>query len=621
MMESKKRKYEEENRAFNCDWEEEFFFVERNGKPMCLLCQATLSQYKASNIKRHYETNHNGFSKEFPNDSQLRKAKLKSLKENFHKQSTVMSMFTKEADLTTEAGYLLAFNIAKAKKPYTEGEFVKTNISQVVSILDPENKKLQKLIEQMPASRHTIERRISVISDDIMSNLQQKLSNCSAMSLALDESTDIKDKPQLAIFVRYVSDDLEVVEELLDLVTLKDTTRGCDIKEALDGVLAKHSVPINKIVSVATDGAPSMTGKNRGLIGILNVDKSFPNFLPVHCVIHREHLAAKHFEYPQVMQIVLKVVNYIRSSAKTHRQFKSFVEEMDNEELPDDVPWHCLVRWLSVGNVLGTFFQLLDPIKQFLLEKGISYPQLEDPQWLLDLSFFTDIVQHLQTLNLSLQGKGKLVSDLAQNVFSFYNKLRLFQKDLETKTYAHFKCLKIISDSLPDEDVKTEEYVCKISRLAEEINNRFSDLRTLKRSFLFLENPFAIDVVGDGCPVAPPIVTDTAAVELELLELHEDEGLKGLKINGCSTIEFWKNVPQGKYPKTKECAKRLISIFGTTYTCESLYSTLKFVKSKHRAELSDEHLSELVRTALTNYQPDFKKLTDKMNTRKSTSQN
>lgn len=64
---------------------------------------------------------------------------------------------------------------------------------------------------------------------------------------------------------------------------------------------------------------------------------------------------------------------------------------------------------------------------------------------------------------------------------------------------------------------------------------------------------------------------------------------------------------------------RLLSIFGTTYVCESLFSTLEFIKSMYRSELTDEHLSELVRTALTNYQPDFEKLTEKMNTRKSTS--
>uniref|UniRef100_A0A1B6MPL2 Uncharacterized protein n=1 Tax=Graphocephala atropunctata TaxID=36148 RepID=A0A1B6MPL2_9HEMI len=357
-MLSKKRKYEEENRVFNTDWEEEFVFVERNCKPMCLLCQTTLSQFKASNLKRHHDTNHGGFCKDFPIGSQLRKTKLKSLKEKLDCQSRVMSMFTKEADLTTEAGLVLAFNIAKAKKPYTEGEFIKKNMSQVVSILDPENKKLQKLIDQMPAARHTIERRISVISGDIVGNLQQNLSECSAISLALDESTDVKDKPQLAIFVRYVTKDLEVEEELLDLVTLNVTTRGCDIKEALDGVLLKNSVPKGSIVSIATDGAPAMVGKKQGLIGLLNEDTSYPDFLPVHCIIHREHLAAKYFQYPQIMQVVLTIVNYIRSSAKTHRQFKSFLEGLDNDELPDDVSWYCLVRWLSVSNVLDRFFSI-----------------------------------------------------------------------------------------------------------------------------------------------------------------------------------------------------------------------------------------------------------------------
>lgn len=38
----------------------------------------------------------------------------------------------------------------------------------------------------------------------------------------------------------------------------------------------------------------------------------------------------------------------------------------------------------------------------------------------------------------------------------------------------------------------------------------------------------------------------------------------------------------------------LILIVGTTYMCESLYSTLKFIKSKYQSKLPDEHLIELV---------------------------
>ncbi|CAI6364672.1 unnamed protein product [Macrosiphum euphorbiae] len=68
---------------------------------------------------------------------------------------------------------------------------------------------------------------------------------------------------------------------------------------------------------------------------------------------------------------------------------------MNNYELPNDVSWYCLVRWLSISNVLGSFFELLDPIKQFMEEKGKSFPELNEPQWLLDLAFFKDVVQYL----------------------------------------------------------------------------------------------------------------------------------------------------------------------------------------------------------------------------------
>jgi hypothetical protein len=68
----RKRKYENETRGFKTEWKEEFVFVERNGKPMCLLCQITLSPFKASILKRHYDTHHSAFGQQFPAGSMLR---------------------------------------------------------------------------------------------------------------------------------------------------------------------------------------------------------------------------------------------------------------------------------------------------------------------------------------------------------------------------------------------------------------------------------------------------------------------------------------------------------------------------------------------------------------------
>jgi hypothetical protein len=46
------------------------------------------------------------------------------------------------------------------------------------------------------------------------------------------------------------------------------------------------------------------------------------------------------------------------------------------------------------------------------------------------------------------------------------------------------------------------------------------------------------------------------------------------------------------------CAQKLISSFSTRYSYESLYSTLKFIKSNYCSVLTHEHFAELVYTAL-----------------------
>ena len=56
--------------------------------------------------------------------------------------------------------------------------------------------------------------------------LAENINKFSYFSLALDESTDISDTAQLAVFIRGVTDDFEVKEEFLDLASMKSTTIG-----------------------------------------------------------------------------------------------------------------------------------------------------------------------------------------------------------------------------------------------------------------------------------------------------------------------------------------------------------------------------------------------------------
>ena len=67
-------------------------------------------------------------------------------------------------------------------------------------------------------------------------------------------------------------------------------------------------------------------------------------------------------KYDNVMKTVLEIVNFIRSSAKTHHQFRNFVEELDEYIIPNDVNYYSIARWLSTSNVLKRFVDLFEPI-------------------------------------------------------------------------------------------------------------------------------------------------------------------------------------------------------------------------------------------------------------------
>lgn len=112
-----------------------------------------------------------------------------------------------------------------------------------------------------------------------------------------------------------------------------------------------------------------------------------------------------------------------------------------------------------------------------------------------------------------------------------------------------------------------------------------------------------------------PLVKDEAVAELEMIELSEDDRLKPVLREG--TLEFWKTVPIEKYPNVKRAALKLLSMFGSTYVCESVFSTLKHVKSKHRSVLTDTQVRELLRVATTEYKPDLRRIVQSKECQKS----
>jgi len=72
--------------------------------------------------------------------------------------------------------------------------------------------KLLSRVQSLPLSDTSMQRRVCAIFGNIKEQLKGKFEDCVHFSLALDESTDIRDVSQLCVWVRFVDKELNVDE-------------------------------------------------------------------------------------------------------------------------------------------------------------------------------------------------------------------------------------------------------------------------------------------------------------------------------------------------------------------------------------------------------------------------
>jgi hypothetical protein len=73
-------------------------------------------------------------------------------------------------------------------------------------------------------------------------------------SFAIDESTDISDTSQMAVYVRYLWNS-EIKEELLTLLSLHDCNTGEILFKNFQKFMESNNLLFDNILSIATDGA------------------------------------------------------------------------------------------------------------------------------------------------------------------------------------------------------------------------------------------------------------------------------------------------------------------------------------------------------------------------------
>ncbi|XP_072239816.1 general transcription factor II-I repeat domain-containing protein 2-like [Leuresthes tenuis] len=498
-----KRKKDEEYRTFQQEWTEEFAFVERAGSAVCLICNDKIASLKRSNIKRHFDTRHSTFASKYPAGDSRKKA-CQELLCRVQASQQQLRVWTQQGDWNS-ASFAGALAIVRSGKPFTDGEYAKTFMVDVANELFDDfadKDKIIKRIKDMPLSARTVHDRTIMMADQIEATQVKDINAAPFFSLALDESTDISHVSQFSIIARYVDGDT-LREEGLAVLPVKGTTRGEDLFKSFSEFAKEKNLPMDKLISVCTDGAPCMEALCAQMCG--------------------EQLG-------EVMSLVIR---------------------------------QCALV------VKSRFAACLSEIRTFLEMKNVEHPELANTEWLMKFYYLVDMTEHLNQLNVKMQGVGNTVLSLQQAVFAFENKLELFIADIDTCRLLHFEKLGEFKDACtasdPAQHLDLQQLAGFTSKLRQSFAARFGEFRERTRLFKFITHPHECAVDSADLSYIPGV--SVRDFELQAADLKASD--------------MWN------------------------------------IKSNLRSRLTDGSLNACMKLNLTKYQPDYKAISKTMQHQKS----
>lgn len=187
---------------------------------------------------------------------------------------------------------------------------------------------------------------------------------------------------------------------------------------------------------------------------------------------------------------------------------------------------------------------------------------------------------------MQLQGRGHIITDMYAAVKAFKTKLRLWQTQLLQDNLSHFPCCKTMKEQVSDAVFPSAQFAEKLCILWSDFTRRFADFEAQKNRFELLSNPFAADV--ESTP---------SNLQMKLIEQQCSDTLKA-KYESVGAAEFPRFLPD-TMPQLCTQAAQTLSMFGSTYLCEQLFSLMKINKTSHRSRLTDEHLHSILRISST----------------------
>ncbi|XP_060190817.1 uncharacterized protein LOC132620133 [Lycium barbarum] len=455
-------------------------------------------------------------------------------------------------------------------------------------------------------------------------------------SLLVDESFDVSRKEQMAIVLRYVDRRGFVMEQLLGIVHVKNTS-ALALKGATVNLLSQHSLSLSCVCGQCYDGASNMQGDINGLKMLIKKESRSAH--SIHCFAHQLQLtlvgvSKKCLQVGELVHLVSDILNVLAASYKRMDEYresqrKRIQEALEKGELKTGRGLHqelgisraCDTRWGSHFKSFNCF------ILQFGTIMDVLDTIVETAHSLDESARATGYIRAAQTYEYMLTKKEQ---DIA-NAMRLVNVARIRLQELrEDKRWDLFVaevstfCVKynIVVPNFDESYVNSGRFrrkpvdytflhhyhvdvFCKIiDWQLQELNDRFDEETTELLYGVACLNPidsfssFDIQKIMRMAKLYPDDFYEFSMCSLEnqlvnyIIDVR-DIDKRFSDLNGLCDLS--KRLVQTKkhscYPLVFRLVKFSLLLPVATASVERAFSAMKFIKNELRSRMNDEFLS------------------------------
>jgi Domain of unknown function (DUF4371)/hAT family C-terminal dimerisation region len=273
------------------------------------------------------------------------------------------------------------------------------------------------------------------VTQKIFSECQGKM-----FSIMCDEVTDRSNKQHMSIVVRYVTEPTAVVESVIGLVEVANTTAD-NLLQSLLSKLKSCNLALDSLVGQCYDGASNMSGVYTGLQARL---KELAPLSPVyiHCWAHILNLVLQDVAKStplcsRTFELLQEIYAVIEGSPKRHGLYMKAIEDLHLGEGLIALQTLSGTRWSARCVNLRIVHRCIPAVQECLqsmddVHSAGLLKSISDPTFVFGLEFLMPLFLAVNCTSEALQARDIDLSAAAQNVASLKGHIATLEDEFDS---------------------------------------------------------------------------------------------------------------------------------------------------------------------------------------------